>query len=150
MRTLRVCGIALAATVWALTGTDARAGEAMACSPTMLVGSWVFATDVGQYPTYGGDITALGTLNVDRHGKVSGTFDVTVADQFFYPDVAYTGTIKIGADCRGTAEIVTALGSVREDSFVLVSPTEFWGMSRFPENLWTYRARKLPDRRARR
>jgi hypothetical protein len=149
MRRLHVCGVALAMTVGALAATPTRAGE-VGCSPKMLVGSWVFATDVGQYPAYGGDITALGTLNVDPRGRVSGTFDVTVADQLFVPDVGYVGTIEIGADCRGTAEIVTDLGSTRRDSFVLVSPTELWGMSQFPENLWTYRARKVASRRVRR
>jgi hypothetical protein len=149
MRRLHVCGVALAMTVGALAATPTRAGE-VGCSPKMLVGSWVFATDVGQYPAFGGDITALGTLNVDWQGNVSGTFDATVAEGDYLANVAYWGTITVDEDCRGTAEIETQYRNTRRDSFVLVSPTEFWGMSQFPENLWTYRARKLPRRRAHR
>jgi hypothetical protein len=80
---------------------------------------------------------------------LTGSFDVTVAEQFFFEGVPFWGTIRIDEDCTGVMEFETGAGSTRRDTIALVSPTELWGMSQFPENIWTYRARKLPERRDR-
>jgi len=137
-------GVVVAAASFA---SPAAAEDAGRCSPKMLVGSWIFATEVGQFPAFGGDLTALGTMDVDRHGNLTGSFDVTVAESDFYAGVPYWGTISIDEDCTGVVEFETGAGSTRRDTIALVSRTEMWGMSQFPENLWTYRARKLPGRR---
>jgi len=142
-------GVGMALAV-ASFGSPAAAEEEWSCSPKLLVGSWIFATDVGEFPGFGGDLTALGTMNVDRHLNVTGSFDVTVVEQAFFEGIPYWGTISLDEDCTGTVEFETGAGSTRRDTIALVSPTEIWGMSQFPENLWTYRARKLPKRGDRR
>jgi hypothetical protein len=113
------------------------------CSVRDLAGRWLFATDVGQFPDFGGDITALGTMNFGPGGDLEGRFDFTVAEQVFLPDNTYTGSMVVNGDCTGTLTFVTSNGSVRTDSIAVVSPHEIWGMSQDTQNLWTYRARRI-------
>jgi hypothetical protein len=118
-----------------------------ACSIRSLAGRWVFATGVGQFPAFGGDITAIGTLNIDRDGNVSGEFDATVASVDFLPSVGYSGSVTVDPDCTGTLTFVTTAGTARTDSIVVPSERELWSMSQDPGNLWTVRARKISGRR---
>ena len=116
------------------------------CATRRLAGNWLFATEVGQQKILpGGDITAMGTMNFDRDGNLSGTFNVTVAEFQFFSDIAYSGSVTVNSDCRGTLTFITALGTVRTDSILVVSQTGIWGMSQDPSNLWTYRARRIPS-----
>ena len=130
------------------------AGQAQAdddgCSTRMMAGRWVFATGIGhqtlaQAPAPG-DITAIGTMNVNRAGELEGVFNVTFEGTAFVPGIPYSGTITVNADCTGTVSFVTGVGSVRSDSIVVLNRYEFWGMSEDPLNLWTYQARRLPGR----
>jgi hypothetical protein len=117
------------------------------CSVGLLAGKWAFATDVGHETlSFGGDITALGTFAVERDGSANGVFDVTFDNVTFVANVPFDGTITVGADCRGTLTFVTGTGARRTDSIIVLNRYEIWGMSQDPQNLWTYRARRLPGR----
>jgi hypothetical protein len=117
------------------------------CSIGKLAGRWAFATDVGHETiSFGGDITALGTFTVDRRGRVEGTFDVTFENNAFVQDVPFEGEMTVDADCTGTLSFVTGAGTARTDSLLMLNRYELWGMSRDPQNLWTYRVRRLPAR----
>lgn len=129
-------------------------GEAQAtgCSTAMLAGRWVFATGIGHQQLADApppaDITAIGTMNVTRHGVLEGAFNVTFEGAAFVPGIPYSGTVVVNPDCTGTVSFVTGTGSSRSDSIVVLNRYEFWGMSEDPSNLWTYRARRLPGRHA--
>lgn len=135
--TVLILGLVLAAPAMAGDGKDGS------CSTRSLAGRWIFATDVGQFPDFGGDITAIGTMNIDKKGNVSGEFDFTVAQVVFGPDITYEGSITVGADCTGTLHFVTSDGGERTDSIAVVGNGEMWGMSQDILNLWTYRARRI-------
>jgi hypothetical protein len=125
-------------------GVTPSADGGQSCSTRAVAGRWLFATDVGhQSLGPGGDITAIGTLNIDSQGNISGTFDVTVQDAAFRPGNTYEGTIVVNSDCTGTMMFQTSTGSIRTDSIAVVSRGEFWGMSQDTRNLWTYRARRV-------
>lgn len=127
---------------WA-TGNDGCSGE-------MLAGRWVFATGIGHQALPAApppaDITAIGTMNLQRNGSLEGAFDVTFEGAAFVPGLTYTGSVIVAPNCTGTLTFVTSLGAVRTDSIVILSRYEFWGMSQDPANLWTYKARRLPGR----
>ena len=114
------------------------------CSIRDIAGGWLFATDVGQQLILpGGDITAIGTMNIDSTGDLSGKFDVTVADFMFVPGVTYTGSVTVNPDCTGTLMFVTSLGTMRTDSIAIMTRRLFLGMSQDPLNLWNYQARRI-------
>lgn len=116
------------------------------CSTAALAGHWVFATDVGHQsivPGQTGDITAIGTINLDAQGNADGTFDFTVADYMFFGGNTQTATMTVNPDCTGTVDLSTSIGSHRTDSIVVVNSNEFWGMSQDPHNLWTYKAHRI-------
>lgn len=124
------------------------------CRVSSLAGDWIFATSIGRQMLGGPfppdkDITALGTMQVNRDGSVSGKFDVTVEDTIFLPDVGFEGSIVLDADCTGTLTFVTTAGSFRTDSIAVLSRDEVLGMSQDPANLWTYEMRR-PNRWQRR
>ena len=143
--------IALLLSITAMTPVLARDK----CSIRTIAGRWMFATEVGQQRLIvdllsGGPsaITAIGTMNIDRHGNVSGEFDVTIAGFAFVPDVTYSGPVTVNEDCTGTLSFTTASGATRTDSIVILSPDEMWGMSQdFENNPWTYRVRRISGRR---
>lgn len=128
------------------------AGATERCSGKHMAGRWVFATSIGQqmlgvpFPP-GKDITAIGTMNIERDGSLSGKFDVTVAEAFFQPDVTYAGSIIVNPDCTGTITFMTSAGSARTDSIVVVDRSEMLGMSQDPDNLWTYQVRRISSNR---
>lgn len=142
---LRACAVAAL-----VTGISAPASAADGdgfCSTKNLAGRWLFFTEVGQQSLGlggDGDITALGTMNIDKEGNVFGTFDVTVADLFSAPDVGYDGTVTVNPDCTGTLEFTTDFGAMRTDRIAVLDRDEFRGMSLDPLNLWTYWARRIP------
>jgi hypothetical protein len=138
-------GTALA-TFLAVAAPAMAHGKGRPCSVKAIAGSWIFATGVGEFPAYGGNITAIGTMKIDRQGTLAGTFDFTVSTVVFQPDVSYTGTVTVEPDCTGTVTIETSAGTTRTDSIAVVGPNEFWGMSQDPANLWTYRARRISTR----
>ena len=121
-----------------------------ACSTRAIAGQWVFATNVGRqmlgepFPPEK-DITAIGTMNIDRHGNVSGTFDVTVQDFAFIPGIPYNGSVTVNPDCTGILDFVTGVGSQRTDSIVVVNRREMLGMSQDPQNLWNYQVRRIAN-----
>lgn len=118
------------------------------CSTRELAGKWVFATAIGRqmlgapFPP-DKDITAIGTMNVNRDGSLEGVFDATVQDTFFLPDNSYTGSLVVNRDCTGTLTFITSQGTSRTDSIVVVDNFELLGMSQDPANLWTYQARRI-------
>jgi hypothetical protein len=121
---------------------------ARGCSTEMLAGRWLFATGIGHQqlansPAPPGDITALGTMNIRRNGTLEGRFDVTFAGFASVPDLVYSGSVILNEDCTGTLSFVTSTGSSRTDSIALVEHAEIWAMSRDPDNLWTYRVRRI-------
>jgi len=136
-------GIAVLGLLLAVATPSVAGGRVESCSVRALAGRWIFATGVGHFPAYGGDITAIGTLNVRRDGSVSGKFDFTVSSVVHQPDVEYTGTVTVDPDCTGTLTFETTFGTTRTDSIAIVGDGEIWGMSQDPENLWTYRARRI-------
>lgn len=116
------------------------------CSTQNLAGNWLFFTEVGHTELGGPDITALGSMNIDKEGNLSGTFDVTVANIVSIPDIGYAGTVTVSSDCIGTVTFETDLGASRTDRIAVFSRNEFRGMSLEPDNLWTYWARRIPGR----
>jgi hypothetical protein len=121
------------------------------CSIKAVVGKWIFATGVGHQmlgPPFpdGKNITAIGTLNIDRHGNLSGQFDATVQDFTFLPAIAYNGAITVNKDCTGTVTFITSVGTMRTDSIAVISRDEMLGMSQDPANLWTYQVRRISSR----
>jgi hypothetical protein len=137
------------ATVGLFIGIAGQA-QATGCSTAMMAGRWVFATDIGHQALLGApppaDITAIGTMNVDGEGNLEGTFNVTFEGAAFIPGIPYSGTVSVNPDCTGTLSFVTGAGSERTDSIVVLNRYEYWGMSEDPNNLWTYKARRLPGR----
>ena len=123
------------------------------CSTQAIAGRWVFATNVGRqmlgepFPP-GKDITAIGTMNIERDGFLSGKFDVTVQDFFSILDVTYSGSVTVNPDCTGTLIFVTSTGTERTDSIVVVNRREMFGMSRDPLNLWNYQVRRISNKPA--
>jgi hypothetical protein len=114
------------------------------CSVRSIAGAWMFATDLGQQKIFpGGDITAIGTMNIDSNGNLSGKFDATVAEFRFLPNIPYSGSVTVNSDCTGTLTFVTGAGTMRTDSIVVLSRSEMWGMSQDPLNLWTYKVRRI-------
>jgi hypothetical protein len=136
-----------ALTLALLSGTQAFAGESQDCSARMLAGRWMFATDVGKQTFFpGGDITAIGTFRVDRHGNLAGVFDATVAGWMHLPGVTFTGAFTVNPDCTGSLTFVTGRGTTRTDSIVILGD-RIRGMSQDIQFLWTYEARRMDDRR---
>ena len=139
---LALAALPLSTTAWA-TDSDG-------CSNAMLAGRWVFATGIGHQALPAApppaDITAMGTMNLQRDGSLEGTFDVTFEGAVFVPGLTYTGSVAVNSNCTGTLTFVTSMGTVRTDSIVILSRYEFWGMSQDPANLWTYKARRLSGR----
>lgn len=133
-----------------VTSNYASAGHDT-CSLKSLVGKWVFATDVG-HQMLGGpfppdkDITAIGTIVIDRFGGLTSNFDVTIQDFMFFPGNTSAGSIAVNRDCTGTLTFISSAGTARTDSIVILGPREFLGMSQDPLNLWTYQARKVSRR----
>jgi hypothetical protein len=139
----------LALTIVLATGLALAAPAVTAdegCSVQDIAGRWVFATGVGQLPALGGDITAIGTMNIDAEGNLDGRFDVTVATVRFLPGVPYSGSVVVNDDCTGTLRFVTGAGTVRTDSIVVLGREDMWGMSQNPANLWTYTVRRISSR----
>lgn len=142
----------------ALIGTAALCASSAAsaygaCSTHALAGSWVFATGIGRQslgPPFPSDkdITAIGTMIINKDGSLAGRFDVTVEDTFFFPGNAYFGTVMVNPDCTGTLSFETSQGTLRTDSIVITGRHEFLGMSQDPANLWTYEAHRLSGQRA--
>lgn len=107
----------------------------------------MFATDVGKQVFFpGGDITAIGIFRVDRSGKLKGVFDATVAAYLFLPCVTFEGSLVINPDCTGTLSFVTASGSARTDTIIVLGDT-IRGMSQDTTFLWTYEAKRMKDPR---
>ena len=130
-----------------LCGAQAFAGEPQDCSPRMLAGRWMFATDVGKQTFFpGGDITAIDTFRVDRHGKLKGVFDATVAGWMHLPGVAFSGAFTVNPDCTGTLTFETERGTSRTDTIIILGD-RIRGMSQDVQFLWTYEARRMEDRR---
>lgn len=141
--------------IWLVIGLQFSAVAAAAgdkeCDTRMLAGRWVFATGIGhqalEVPFPPADVTAIGTMNIGRDGEVAGRFGVTFEGATFVDDIGYSGAVDVNADCTGTLLFETEIGTSRPDSIVVLNRHEFWGMSQDPNNLWTYKARRLPGRR---
>lgn len=141
---LGAIGIAILASTTG--GGSPTAEAAQPCTVESLSGNWLFATGVGHFPgpePFSGDITALGTMNIDRDGQLEGVFDATVSEVALLPGTTYTGNVTVNEDCTGTLVFETSAGSVRTDSIAIINDDEFWGMSQDPGNLWTYQARRV-------
>ncbi len=127
---------------------SAEAQSGRLCSVEKIAGSWLFATQVGHFPgePFFADITALGTMNIDRDGSLSGEFDANVSEFDLFPllGVTYWGSVSVDPDCTGTLTFSTSTGSTRTDSIAVLSNNEMWGMSLDPGNLWTYEVRRIP------
>jgi hypothetical protein len=133
------------------SGSALANGGGERCSTSMLAGRWFFATGIGHQTLANapapGDITAIGTMTIRRNGDLEGGFDVTFEGAAFAAGVPYAGSVTVNPDCTGTLSFVTGTGSARTDSIVVLNRYEIWGMSQDPNNLWTYRARRLAGRR---
>jgi hypothetical protein len=116
------------------------------CSVRRLAGRWMFFTGVGQLPAFGGDITALGTMEIKEDGTIGGVFDATIATTAFLEDVTYGGTVTVQEDCRGVLTFTNSAGATRTDSLVVLGDGEMRGMSRDIGNLWTYEVRRIAPR----
>lgn len=118
------------------------------CSIRSIAGNWLFATSIGHqmlgepFPP-DKDITAIGTLNIEEDGTLSGTFDVTVEGFAFIPGLFYSGSVLVNPDCTGILSFVTSAGSTRTDSIAVLSRREILAMSQDPMNLWTYQIRRI-------
>lgn len=114
------------------------------CNVRNLAGKWMFATDVGRQNLFpGGDITAIGTFRLDKKGNAKGIFDATVAEFRFINDVGFEGTLVVNHDCTGTFSFVTAAGTSRTDTIIVLSPWRIRAMSQDVNSLWTYEMERL-------
>jgi len=137
-----IAALQLTGSAWA--GGYSGGDRHHACSLKSLAGRWAFATDVGHETiAFGGDITAIGTFDLGRDGEVAGTFDVTFENNAFIPDVPFEGSMTVEENCKGTLTFVTGQGTSRTDSLIVIDRDFLWGMSQDPQNLWTYRVRRL-------
>ena len=125
----------------------ALAQNARPCSVGSIAGAWVFATGIGQqaFPNFpsDGDITAIGTMNIGKDGSVEGVFDNNFAEFMAFTNNTYSGSVTVTPDCLGELTFVTSSGITRVDTIAIVSRDEFLGMSRDPNNLWTYQVRRI-------
>lgn len=151
MKLLTIAAMALVTLQFAPPASAHRGGN-NDCSARMLTGRWLFATGVGQQQLADapppGRITALGTMNIHRNGTLEGKFDVTFEAHAASPGgfgtgMPYSGEVLLNDDCTGTISFVTALGTSRTDSIAVVDRDEVWAMSQDPNNLWTYRMRRI-------
>lgn len=141
MKTLKMTMLLIAISLFPTT--QALADDDL-CSIEAIAGHWVFATGVGHSEVpIPQDITAIGTMNIAKDGSLSGTFDVTVQNTFFVPEVLYAGSVSVNRDCRGTLTFITGVGTERTDSIVVVNQSEILGMSQDHLNLWTYQMRRI-------
>ena len=138
--TALVIGLVLAAPA---ATHDRERDEDRGCSTRTIAGSWLFASDIGEVAGVG-HMTAIGTLNVDREGNISGKFDVTLGQIAFLSDT-YSGSIKVNPDCTAVGTFTTSDGSGRTDSMVILDG-EIWGMSQDPSTLLTFRAKRISKR----
>lgn len=148
MKTLATITLLAAALQLAGAAAHAADGVGRECRTKNLAGRWLFATGIGHQQTGPpapppGDITAIGTMNIDRQGELEGTFDVTFEGAGFLPGILYAGSATLDEDCTGTLTFVTSSGSERTDSIALVEHDLIWGMSQDPNNLWTYRVKRI-------
>jgi hypothetical protein len=146
MRTL-TAGVATAAivTMILLIAPTPGKGQDHLCSVRNdAAGSWVFATGLGQlFHRSGQAITAIGTMNIEANGNVSGTFDNTIA-QLGISRQTYSGSVEVNPDCTGTLMFTTSGGGSRTDSIVILeNGTEIWGMSRDHLLPWTYTVKRI-------
>lgn len=134
-----------------LTTLGNAAAASNSCSIKDVAGKWMFATGVGRqmlgepFPAEK-DITAIGTMNIERDGSMSGVFDVTIEDFAFFTGNHYSGTVVVNPDCTGTVVFTTDVGTTRSDSIVVVSRNEVLAMSQDPMNLWTYQMRRIAEK----
>ena len=141
MKFLRLLAtLGLLCTAPAFAGTDSTG-----CSPRMLAGRWMFATDVGKQSFFpGGDITAIGTFWIDRQGTVTnGEFDATVADFGFLHGIKFSGSLVLNPDCTGTFTFTTSAGTTRTDTIIVLGPGHVRAMSQDVQFLWTYDMHRL-------
>lgn len=127
------------------------ADQPQRCSTRMVAGRWLFATGMGHVlapapPFSGQGITAIGTMNIDRHGNVKGRFDNTIAGFGSFEHNLYWGTIEVNEDCTGRLHFTTSSGSMRTDSIAVLNDSEMWGMSLSETNPWTYTSRRVGRR----
>lgn len=129
-------------------------GQTRPCSVGMLEGAWVFATGIGHLSAQppipeavrGRDITAMGTINIDGRGNLSGTYDNVIADVGSSLRVTFVGTVTVNTNCTGTLAFTDSRGASRTDSIVVIlrgEQSELWGMSRNHLLLWTYTAKRI-------
>ena len=145
MKTLiaAILGLAMVTTIPAFADDD-HDDDRRTCSTRMLAGKWLFATSVGRQAfSPGGDIMALGTMNINKAGELKGVFDVTIENDVFLPGIGYSGSVTVNRDCTGTLQFVTDLGTARTDSILVLNRKEVRAMSQDPGNLWTYEMRKI-------
>jgi len=137
--TLLIIGISLLPITQALADSP--------CSTRAMAGHWVYASSIGQTvadPSLPAIfISSLGTINIDKNGNISGTFDFNGLGLFFIPDITATGSITVKPDCRGTLYFLSSTGSERTDSIVVVSRNEMLGMSQDPQSVFTYQVRRI-------
>ena len=99
------------------------------CSIRTIAGKWVFATETGHMLSpVGGpgphgritDVTAMGTMNIDKAGNISGDFDISILGVAFIPDIPYTGLVTVNPDCTGSLNFSPASSTnTRTDSIVI-------------------------------
>ncbi len=150
MKSVRILGVSglVAAAVMLSSATvpEAAARDNGLCSVETLKGRWMFAAGMGELfheGFRGQTITALGTMDFDGQGNLTGAFDNTIARFGAFVDTTYWGRVTVDADCTGTLQFTTSSGSRRTDSIAIVRHDEVWGMSLDPLNPWTYVVKRI-------
>ena len=118
------------------------------CSTVTIAGAWVFATDLGPIQG-GGYVTALGTLNFDTHGNMSGKYDFNVPGFPGNWSGVQAGKVNVNPNCTGIMTFTwtdsTGEGT-RTDSLVIArGGREIWGMVADGSAVWTYKAERINE-----
>jgi hypothetical protein len=133
------------------TGDPLQAQDppAQPCSIKTVVGSWVFASDVGTILGVG-NVTAVGTLEIKADGTGHGrfAFSTNFGESGSFEDSTFDETLTVNPDCTAVAVVTDSQGGPpRTDNLVISRDgREMRGMVVDPADfLWTFKLERVHE-----